>query len=427
MTNIIHFSRFVPVTRLGGGARRTRQIVELLESFHPGMVSAGRTAGLQDYTPADLGFGKGTSLHYYSGKDGKLNYWSTFDLESACAEGNGNSFPNRSDENVRVFSSGFQGVRKKKNIDRLWSPDHREKVKRFRTISAEWAHRIDLSQLSLALVDDPVYFLPLTGQLKEKGVPVAAVSHNIESLASHQVKRRCQRDLFNREIDALKKCDLVITISREEAWLLENLDINAFFLPYYPVEEILQRLLTIRENRQKTEKKDFLLIGSTVNDATRQGMSAVIDKWRANEWGGEGDRLLVAGYKSDVFLKDIKRAGARGRGGLSQQDSIEVLGPLSDEELDKVMSRVRAAIVYQEFGSGALTRIMETLAAGVPVPVNTHAARSYHNLAGVFEFHDLDELGTVFERIKKAAGQVPLPSAPDPEPVIDAMKKIMKI
>jgi hypothetical protein len=405
MNNIIHFSRFVPVTGSGGGARRTRQIVKLLESLHPEMVSAGRTAGLQNFTPAELGLGSSISLNYYSGRDGKLKYWSTFDLRTT------GSYEKKEPLTLNKIKSFFRN----KNEDKLWSPEHRQKVNRLRGISAEWARRIDLSRMSLALVDDPIYFLPLIEKLKETGVPLVAVSHNIESLASHQVNRQDQTELFNREIDALTKCDLVITISREEAWLLKNLNINAHFFPYYPPAAILKRLLSIRENRKKTKKKDFLLIGTTINEATRQGMFAVIDSWQKKKLFREGDRLLVAGFMSDIFLKDIKNV-----------KNVEVLGPLPDEKLDRIMSTIKAAIVYQEWGSGALTRIMETLTAGVPALVNTHAARSYHNLDGVIEFHDLDELGTAFEKIEKIEGQVPMPPEPDPAAPAAAIKNLIR-
>lgn len=408
MNNIIHFSRFVPVTGLGGGARRTRQIVELLESLHPEMVSAGRAPGLKDFSPGELGFGKGTALHYYPGKDGKTKYWSTFALGTT-----GSGAEKRTSPLTKIIDSLGN-----KTGEKLWSPEHRRKVNRFRAISAEWARLIDLSCLSLALVDDPIYFWPLIEKLKKNGIPVAAVSHNIESLASQQVNRRFRQHIFNREVEALRACDLVVAISREEAWLLKKLDINVLFFPYYPVEKIANRLSVIRKNRKKTKKRDFLLVGSTVNAATRQGMLAVIDCWMKQELFKQGDRLLVAGFMSNVF----SLSAPRGAG-----NSIEILGPIPDEELDKIMSAVRAAIVYQEWGSGALTRIMETLTAGVPVLANTHAARSYHNLDGVIEFHDLDELGTVFKNIDNIEEQVSLPPEPDPDPAAAAIKNIMRI
>ena len=390
--NIIHFSRFVPVTGSGGGARRTRQMLQVLESFQPQMISAGRRTRIPDLSPGDLGFPDTTVLHYYSGRDGKLKYWSTFDLKTIGAA-----------EAKRPFAfDRITGIFKTGKGAKHWSREHKQKVNRLCALSAEWARQLDLSVLDLAFVDDPVYFFPLTERLKKIGVPVVAVSHNIESLASHQVNRRYRQHLFNREVEILAACDLVVTISREEAWLLKNLDINALFFPYYPVEEILNRLLAIRKNRKKTKKRDFLLMGTTINEATRQGMFSVIDHWKRQELFREGDRLLVAGFMSDIFLKEIK-----------SEKNIEVLGPLPDEELDRIFGSVRANIVYQDWGSGALTRIMETLAAGVPLLINSHAARSYHNMTGVIEFNALHELGDLFREIEKVEMRFPVPPRPD--------------
>ena len=394
----------MPVTGSGGGARRTRQMTHALGPFQAGMVSAGRNAEIRELTPVDLGFPDSGTLHYYNDRDGQLKYWSTFDLTAGGVKsGKTPAFG----KIPAMFKTG--------KGDRYWSPAHREKVNRLSALSTEWSRMFDLSELELAFVDDPVYFLPLTEGLKKQAVPVVVISHNIESLASHQVNRRCRQRLFNREIEILAACDLVITISREETWLLKNLDIHALYFPYYPVDDIRNRLLTIRKSREKTEKRDFLLIGTTINEATRQGMVAVINHWKRQKLFVAGDRLLVAGFMSDVFLKEIKN-----------EKHIDVLGPLTDEELDRISGRVRASIVYQDFGSGALTRIMETLIAGVPILINSHAARSYHNMSGLVEIDGLQGLSGAFREIEKVEGRIPLPSRPDSDFLIAEIQRIME-
>jgi hypothetical protein len=145
-------------------------------------------------------------------------------------------------------------------------------------------------------------------------------------------------------------------------------------------------------------------------------MLTVIDHWKRQELYRGGDRLLVAGFMSDIFLQDIKK-----------EKNIEVLGPLPDEKLDKIMGSVRANIVYQDWGSGSLTRIMETLAAGIPVLVNSHAARSYHNMTGVIEFKTLNELGDMFRETEKVEGHIPVPPRPDASFLTAEIEKIMNL
>jgi len=65
--------------------------------------------------------------------------------------------------------------------------------------------------------------------------------------------------------------------------------------------------------------------------------------------------------------------------------------------LYELLADTRGCIVYQENGSGALTKIPELLIAGVPVIINSHAARSHHNLPGIFEFTALEQLGRQLE------------------------------
>lgn len=55
---------------------------------------------------------------------------------------------------------------------------------------------------------------------------------------------------------------------------------------------------------------------------------------------------------------------------------IDCLGRLPDADLDDLLARTSAAVIWQERGTGALTRVSELLLAGVPLALNDLAARS---------------------------------------------------
>lgn len=408
---IVHFSRFVPVTSLGGGARRTIQIIKILKPFSPEMISAGRGGDIYIKSPEILGLSNAGGIRRRFDKGGELKYWGTIDLHT-IAKGSGSGKTGRHRGKIRFFNK-ISNIFKSRE-SKHWSTEHRKKVNRFREISEEWADRVDPLKLGMAIVDDPIYFPALVRKLKKSGIPIVAVSHNIETLAMQQVARQHQKNLLVNELKILEKCDLLIAISREEEWLLRSLGMNALFFPYYPVDDVLTRMLRIRDKRKKRGEKGFLLMGSAFHAANRQGMFAVIDAWKNKKFFLRGDPLFIAGFKTDMYLKDIKN-----------EENIVFLGPLSDEELDEKMSTVKACLVHQTMGSGALTRIIEMLVAGVPVLANTYAARSYHNLPGVIEFHNLNGLAGVFKEIEKVEGQIPIPSEPDPSYLVEEIKRIM--
>ncbi|UCH94957.1 MAG: glycosyltransferase, partial [Candidatus Aminicenantes bacterium] len=264
---------------------------------------------------------------------------------------------------------------------KYWSGSFVDYPLRMRAAADEWKKYVKGNKdLKLVIMDEPLYFYPLVEYLYELEIPIVALCQNIESLSFSQLNCKHQLELFNKEIDLFKKCALVITISREETFLLKNFNIPAFYLPYYPVKSVEGRMLRVRERRKNTVKKGFLLLGTVGNKVTFDGMAAVIDFWDSRKNKIKNEKLLVAGYGTSSLLK------------VNGSEAIDFLGELSNEKLDDVLSRVRAMICFQEFGSGALTRIREMLTAGVPVLANSHAARSYHGFQGLCEFSGFDDL-----------------------------------
>lgn len=381
LNKCFYFSRSKPfIDSGGGGRRRTHQVFEALKPLGPFEFISSVTTGRQILQKIDKKY-----------------------LEED-----------------RLFSRIKQRINKQAAAGgeyRLWSEDRRESLYRLRSISREWARNMPgLSRCDLTVVEDPVYFKPLMIKLKRLGIPVIASCQNIESLSYGGVPLPDRERIFAEEIDILSMCDLTVTISTEDAWLLNNFNIDAFFFPYYPPEPVRQRLAAVRRNREekKSKKENIILIGNAGNIATRKSIIKACDYWQENDLSRLTGKLLVAGYKTDIYLKDIR-----------SYKGIEFLGPLSNDELDEKLSTVTACLCFQEEGGGALTRIGEMLLAGVPVLANSNAARTYFNMKGVIEFHDLKDLETALEQAVLFTGIVPEPERPGSAALISAIKKII--
>lgn len=283
-----------------------------------------------------------------------------------------------------------------------WFDFYIDSVFRMRAAARQWEKYVAKSKkIKCAIIDDPIYFYPLVEYLYRKKIPIVGLCQNIESLSYSQLSHRYQIRLFNKEIKLYKKCALIVTISKEETYILKNFNIPTFFLPYYPVESIEERMLQVRKKRKRTRKKGFLLLGTAGNKVTLDGMTAFIDFWKSSNNKNKKEKLLVAGYWTKELLK------------VEGGENVQLLGSISNERLDAILGRIKAMVCYQEYGSGALTKIREMLIAGVPVLANNHAARSYHGHAGVVEFSGFADIARAAAQVEKL--DVPLPTDMDVE------------
>jgi hypothetical protein len=270
-----------------------------------------------------------------------------------------------------------------------WNERFRENIVKSHTLSKVFVKALANNKPDLLIIDDPVFLTPVVHYAKANNIPLVAFCQNIESLSREQVVSSFQQDLFHYELKLIAQCDLVVTISREETFLLRNFGIDPLYLPYYPIKTTLEGLLKVRNERQQSNKSDFLLLGTVSNLATLEGMKKVILAICSNGIL-QRDRLIIVGY------------GTREKIAQTDDPRIEVRGDLSEVELLNLLTTVKGCIVYQDSGSGALTKIPELLAAGVPVIINTHAARSHHDLPGIFEFETLEGLGKQMDAAAKS-------------------------
>jgi hypothetical protein len=250
---------------------------------------------------------------------------------------------------------------------------------------------------------------------KKLGYTVVAIPHNIESLVPGQVsaitKKASPYWLFD-EINILKECSAVFVISKEETLILRQCGIKAEYLPYYPTREVLDMLLRIRSLRMKREveektKKRILMIGSAVNPPTKQGMKDRIAYFKKED--SSICDILVAGYGTES-LKSLAE----------NIPNLSFLGEISDDALFQIFTEIDAILIQQPPTSGALTRIIESLIAGVPVLVNFDGARNYFDMNGVHLYYNDEHL------LELIAGDFETPVCPIyPMKEVESLKKII--
>ncbi|NDP22034.1 MAG: glycosyltransferase [Paludibacter sp.] len=231
---------------------------------------------------------------------------------------------------------------------------------------------------------DNFYYLPYFA--KKYGKTILAFPHNLESLVPGQksmISGKISPAEFKREINVLKQCDKVYAISREETHLFRLFGINADYLPYYPTLELESHLSSIRErrkNRKGNSLKRILLLGSAVNPPTRSGMENRILFFKNNFF--ENIELIVGGYNTESLKFCID----------DRDINVHFMGELSTEELEKELLKTDALLIHQPPTTGALTRIIEFIIAGIPVIVNEDSARSYFDLHGVYVYESDNKL-----------------------------------
>lgn len=376
----VYYTRFEPDPWGNGGRRRAAQTLRLFEEWNPSIVQVAQGEPRWNYT--DYLFARFLK---------RANPW-TWELMRREWDTRGEYL--RWTRNRRYYFWLLQ--------------------------SSAWHRATELrrseSQPALALIDDPVYFAPLVRELARLSVPVVGIVHNLETLSRWQVKPEHQHSLFRAEMDALGRCDMVVTISREETALLKRFGVNAVFHQYYPGPGVEKSLLAIREERQSSEKKDILMAGSTGNRASLLGMKAVAEAWEKYRLVETVGSLRIAGFGTEE-LRELVGRPLRG---------VDILGSLSQDKLDAELASTKACLCYQTDSSGALTRIMELLMADVPVVGNSLACRTYHGRDGVTEFDSLRDIRPTLEGLSEESADIAVPWKPNGAPVLRRIRNILE-
>ena len=234
---------------------------------------------------------------------------------------------------------------------------------------------------------------------KDTGFNVIGLPHNLESLVAGQLSDftgKAAPYWFYEELQSLKQCNSIFTISREEQYLLKLFGLHAEFLPYYPTREVVDFLDRICIKRATEAKQEMiLLMGTAGNKPTFDGMLDRIrffDKSMKNS----GLKLHVAGYLTENLLNH-----------LPSNNDIILHGSVSNEKLAELMTQCTFCWIHQNISTGSLTKIPELMIAGVPVLLNADAARNFHNVRGV-RVYEQDE-----DCIDAMKSELPVPLAPE--------------
>jgi glycosyltransferase involved in cell wall biosynthesis len=235
----------------------------------------------------------------------------------------------------------------------------------------------------------------------EAGLSVLAAPQNIETLGQGRRIRRPRqfpaRQMF-AEMAAVGKADRVYCISREEQWFSAWYGVSAAFLPYHPPKSVLAHLLAVREQRQPTRRDHrFLILGTATNPPTGQGMTILLKQLR---------QITELG----AFEVDVVGAGTDRLKAELDHPRFTFHGRVGADEIHSLLVATKAVLIHQPLAVGALTRIPEMLAAGIPVIGNPIACRSATGLPGVYVYQDISDLAPLLR------AQLPPPPLPEEPP-----------
>lgn len=211
---------------------------------------------------------------------------------------------------------------------------------------------------------------------RDNGIAVIGLPHNLESLVAGQYSDFTGLAApwwFEEELQSLRMCNLLFTISREEQYLLKLFGLKAEFLPYHPPSEVASYLKSIRKRRENQSPSSIIfLMGTAGNKPTFDGMLNRIRFFDSISQLIPDAELHIGGYLTEMLKPH-----------LPDNPRILLHGSLSVEQMDDLLTRCRYCWIHQNISTGSLTKIPELMMAGVPVLLNSDAARNFYNVPGI--------------------------------------------
>jgi hypothetical protein len=241
------------------------------------------------------------------------------------------------------------------------------------------------------------------------GIPTIAAFHNLESLdAEGPLDLRRPGAAWARlgdlrsELNVLHACDERLFISNVEAGFVGGVGISARYYPYRPVGVLADWLARVRAKRAARGDGDgrrplFLLLGSAVHGSTASGFAWFLERVRRHGLP-EGAELQVVGAGTERLSVDSIGTGR-----------VRARGWLREDELEPLLVAASAAILPQRDGFGAVTRLSELSAAGVPVLTSEHATFAAGPLPGV---HAVDDDWASWHEALDRFRRAPVPTPP---------------
>lgn len=219
---------------------------------------------------------------------------------------------------------------------------------------------------------------------KHFGFRVIAYPHNLESLVTSQssfYSKRRSPDWFDEELAALRVCDEVQVISREEQWLLRLHGIDAQYHAYQLPEALKQRTSRILNKREHSQKCHFLIFGNVWNPPTKMGTSELLNFLSISQV--HELPFVVAGLGTDTMEEQFRFT------------NFDFRGQVDSQELEALFAKATGVIIHTVPSTGSLTKIPELLASGIPIIANENAIRTYYNLPNLRVYRNFEELETI--------------------------------
>jgi hypothetical protein len=233
---------------------------------------------------------------------------------------------------------------------------------------------------------------------RDAGMNIIGLPHNLESLVRGQVSEFTGIEApywFEEELQSLRQCNLLFTISREEQYLLKLFGLEAEFLPYFPTRDVVVFLEGIREKRKtKAVSNKIFLMGTAGNKPTFDGMLNRIRFFHEQLYGSSME-LHVGGYLTET-LENY----------LPENPRIVLHGTMSNTQLADMLVECTFCWIHQNISTGSLTKIPELMLGGVPVLLNSDAARNFHNVPGIRVYENDDDCLNAMQK------DIPVPDAP---------------
>ena len=206
---------------------------------------------------------------------------------------------------------------------------------------------------------------PVVRKLSRKGVVVIAFPHNVESLSEAVSQGNYSRSQMHRwlrfELNALSLAKRIFCISPHDTWLYCNWGLNASTWAYQVSDFVAGKMSSIKKLREESIKDTLLIVGTSSNEATKSGMKTLMDAYLI---GKKNHRLSVVSSGMSANIGE-------------EYPGIDFFPNLADEQFNQILVRTQAIIVFQNWGTGQLTRIHEAHQMGIPVYGNELSGRGY--------------------------------------------------
>lgn len=214
------------------------------------------------------------------------------------------------------------------------------------------------------------------------GVPYMAYPHNVEFLVPAQATRlfRSAGLAFEAERAAYVDALSVQTISKFDRAIIRSLGVHPVeCLSYVPSDSDKIMLDRVRCNRNSASRDFVLILGSAANPPTRLGILRLLEMIGRSQ---VPTRFVLAGYGTEALV-DVA------------PEQVEVVGAISNAELERYLSDYCALLINQMPTSGLLTRLVEATYAEIPTYV----------LEGYYQAYELEASGVhVIDSIAELSG-----------------------